>query len=72
MSLLKEAVKINESMPKYVYDKLIKCIDKNGENIDRMRILMLGKSYKPNSNDVRCSKAIVLYNIIIKNNRRKN
>ena len=68
MSLLKEAVKINESMPKYVYDKLIYNMNKNGDSIDNMNILMLGKSYKSNSNDIRRSQAIVLYDIISKNN----
>ena len=70
MSLLKEAVKINESMPKYAYDKLIYTMNKNGDSIDNMNILMLGKSYKPNSNDIRRSQAIVLYDIIAKNNTK--
>lgn len=69
MSLLKESVKINESMPKYVYDKMISAINKNGDNIDNMKVLMLGKSYKQNSDDIRRSQAIVLYDIIIKNNK---
>lgn len=69
MSLLKEAVKINEGMPKYVYSKMINALNKNGDKIDNMNVLMLGKSYKPNSDDIRRSQAIVLYNIIIKNNK---
>lgn len=69
MSLLKEAVKINESMPQYVYNKLIYAMNKNGDSIDNMNILMLGKSYKPNSKDMRRSQAIVLYDIIAKNNK---
>lgn len=69
MSLLKEAVKINEGMPKYVYSKMINAIDKNGDKIDNMNVLMLGKSYKPNSDDIRRSQAIVLYDMIIKNNK---
>ena len=69
MSLLKEAVKINEGMPKYVYSKMINAIDKNGDKIDNMNVLMLGKSYKPNSDHIRRSQAIVLYDMIIKNNK---
>lgn len=69
MSLFKEAVKINESMPKYAYSKMVNVINKNGDNIDNMNILMLGKSYKPNSDDIRRSQAIALYDIIIKNNK---
>lgn len=69
MSLLKEAIKINESMPKYVYNKLIYNINQNGDNINDMNILMLGKSYKQNSDDIRCSQALVLYDIIAQNNK---
>ena len=69
MSLLKESVKINESMPEYVYDKLVNAVNNNGNSIENMRILMLGKSYKANSNDIRRSQAMVLYDIIIKNNK---
>lgn len=69
MALLKEAVKINENMPKYAYEKLVKTINKNNNEIDNMNILMLGESYKPNSNDIRRSQAIALYNIIKSNHK---
>ncbi len=72
MSLLKEAVKINESMPKYAYDKLISIIDKNGDIIDSMNLLMLGLSYKPNSDDTRRSQAIALYNLIKEQHKNIN
>lgn len=69
MSLLKEAVKINESMPRYVYNKMVNVLNQNGDKIDNMNVLMLGKSYKPNSDDIRRSQAIALYNIITENNK---
>jgi len=72
MSLLEEAVKINESMPKYAYDKLISIIEKNGDIIDSMNLLMLGLSYKPNSDDTRRSQAMVLYNLIKKQHKNIN
>lgn len=69
MNLLKEAVKINENMPRYAFDKLVETISKNGDNINKMKILMLGVSYKANSADTRCSKALELYNIVSKKHK---
>lgn len=61
MSLLQEAININENMPQYVFEKILKEIDNNKNNIEKMKILFLGISYKPNSNDIRRSQALVLY-----------
>lgn len=69
MNLLKEAVKINENMPKYAFDKLVEAVSKNRDNINKMKILMLGASYKANSADTRCSQALELYNIVNKKHK---
>ncbi len=66
MGLLKEAVNINENMPQYVYNKLVETVNKDGNDFNKMDILMLGTSYKANSRDMRRSQAIVLYDIIKK------
>lgn len=66
--LLEEAVKINENMPQYVINKLTKEIEKDNREIEKMKILILGISYKPNSSDIRRSQALVLYNELRKIN----
>ncbi len=66
--LLEEAVKINENMPQYAINKLIKEIESDNNKIEKMKILILGISYKPNSNDIRRSQALVLYNNLRKIN----
>ncbi|MBR1802707.1 MAG: nucleotide sugar dehydrogenase [Clostridia bacterium] len=70
MNLLKEAVKINEEMPRYAYDKIKSIIQKSGEKVEKMKFLMLGISYKPNSADIRKSQALVLYNLIKNDNQK--
>ena len=64
MSLFRESVNINESMPNYALNKLKQIITDNKDNIEDLRIVMLGISYKPNSDDTRRSQAIVLYNLL--------
>ena len=71
-SILKDAVKINENMPQYAFNKLINVINNNEDDIENINILMLGKSYKPNSKDIRHSQAIALYNKIINVNKNNN
>ena len=66
--LLEEAVKINVNMPQYAINKLIKEIESDNNKIEKMKILILGISYKPNSNDIRRSQALVLYNNLRKIN----
>lgn len=68
MNLLKEAVNINEKMPQYVYEKLKRRTLNKKDTLQNLNILMLGKSYKANSKDIRRSQAIELYNIIKINN----
>ena len=66
--LLKEAVKINEGMPRYVFNKIVKEIDNDSNKIEKMKILILGISYKANLDDIRRSQALVLYNELKKIN----
>ena len=63
MGLFKESVKINESMPQYAVDKLIEELKKEGTILKDLNIVMLGISYKPNTNDTRRSQAKVLFDI---------
>lgn len=60
MNIFKDAAKINESMVSYAAKKL----SDNINNIESKKILMLGLSYKPNSDDTRCSKALELYKLL--------
>lgn len=62
MSFFKESAYINDDMVYYALDKLKTKL--NNLKINNPRILMLGISYKPNSDDLRCSKAMKLYDIL--------
>ncbi len=66
MQIFKESVKINENMPQYALNKLLKIVDKNKDDIRNLKVLMLGISYKANTNDVRRSQALVLLELIKK------
>lgn len=68
VELLKSAVDVNESMPKYIFDKLKKRIAGNNENFCNFNVLILGKSYKANTTDIRRSQSMELYKIIRKEN----
>lgn len=69
VNLLKEAVKINENMPQYILNKLLSKMKKSDSTFEKMKILMLGISYKANSSDTRRSQALALYDIIKKKNK---
>ncbi len=64
MSLLEESVYINDGMINYASKKLDNRLKKL--NIEKPRILMLGISYKPNSDDTRRSNALRLYEKLCK------
>lgn len=66
--LLEEAVKINENMPQYLINKMLKEMENDNHKIEKMKILILGISYKPNSRDTRRSQALVLYDNLRKIN----
>ena len=69
MSLFKASVNINESMPSYALNKLKQATLSNNDNLEELNIVILGISYKQNSDDTRKSQAIVLYNLIKKINK---
>lgn len=59
MDLFKEAIKVNETMPQYIFNKLEKLkVNKN------VNLLFLGISYKANSDDLRHSQALKLLNLL--------
>lgn len=66
VGLLKSSVEINETMPKYIFNKLKSKIIDNKENFSDFNVLILGKSYKANTIDIRRSQSIQLYKIIKK------
>lgn len=68
VELLKSAVDVNESMPKYIFDKLKNRIADNNENFCHLNVLILGKSYKANTKDIRRSQSIELYKMIKEEN----
>lgn len=68
MQIFKESVKINENMPQYALCKLLKSINQNGDNIESLKVVMLGISYKANTDDMRRSQALVLLEMVKKHN----
>lgn len=68
VELLKSAVDVNESMHKYILDKLKNRIADNNENFCHFNVLILGKSYKANTKDIRRSQSIELYKMIKEEN----
>lgn len=68
VELLKSAIDVNESMPQYIFDKLKNRIADNNENFCNLNVLILGKSYKANTTDIRRSQSMELYKIIKKEN----
>lgn len=69
MQIFKESVKINENMPQYAFCKLLNTINDNYDNIENLKIVMLGISYKANTDDMRRSQALVLLEILKKYNQ---
>lgn len=69
VELLKSSVNINESMPIYIFDKLKNKVLFNKEKFEELNVLILGKSYKANTRDIRRSQAIKLYTIMEKENQ---
>ena len=70
MNLFNESVNINEKMPNYALNKLNQIIENNNDKLEKLNVVMLGISYKPNSGDIRKSQAIVLYNLVKKVNKK--
>lgn len=56
--------KVNESMAKYLVDKLIKMMVKADKSIKGGRVLIMGLTFKEDINDVRNSKALDIVNLL--------
>ncbi len=62
--LFLSAREVNESVSKFVAHKIIKLMSKNGVNISRARVLMLGFTYKEDVKDLRNTKiADIIYEL---------
>lgn len=61
---LKKAREINNSMPRYTVEKLIKALSEANKNIKNSKIGILGLSYKGNIGDLRESPAIEIREIL--------
>lgn len=57
-TLLRKARQINEQIPKYIVESLLKLIVSRGFNPKTMRITILGVAFKENITDTRNSKAL--------------
>lgn len=64
--------KINQSIPKWIINKIHHFYFKNKKNLNfqNKKFLILGISYKKNINDMRESPALKLINILLKHNAR--
>jgi len=63
---LKIAREVNNSMPRYVVDKLIRMLNAKGKSLKGSRLWILGLSYKKNVWDMRESPALVIKEILEK------
>ncbi len=60
--LFLSAREVNESVSKFIANKIIKLMAKNDVNISRARVLMLGFTYKEDVKDLRNTKIIDIVN----------
>ncbi len=65
-SFLKNARLINNSMPKYTVDLLIKGLNENNRSLKDTKVALLGMSYKANVADLRESPSIKIHQILEK------
>ena len=56
--------KINDNMPKYVVNKLLKAIKDKNISVKKSKVLILGLTFKENCNDLRNSQVINLYKLL--------
>lgn len=56
--------KVNESMAKYLVDKLIKLMIKADKKVKGGRVLIMGLTFKEDINDIRNSKALDIVNLL--------
>ena len=64
LSVLRDAVRSNESMPFYVFDLLKKSCGEMGLELKAAQVVLFGISYKGDTRDIRKSPALVLQNIL--------
>lgn len=62
------SAKINNSMPQYAINILIKALKKSRKKLSKSKILILGISYKKNSDDIRESPSVRIISILKKFN----
>jgi UDP-N-acetyl-D-glucosamine dehydrogenase len=58
------AGEINQSMPRYVFEKLAKALNEQGKPLKDSRVLVLGIAYKKNVDDMRESPAVAIMELI--------
>ena len=62
--LLLSARKINEEVPYFIANDILIKMEKHKINAEKAKVLLLGASFKENTNDIRNSKSLVLANIL--------
>lgn len=65
-TLLEQAGHINETMPIYVFNKLIEGLNKQKKTLREAKILVLGVGYKKDVNDIRESPALKILSLLKK------
>lgn len=58
------AGEINQSMPEYVFGKLVKALNDRQKSVNGARILMLGIAYKKNVDDMRESPSVLMMELL--------
>lgn len=59
--LAAEARRVNESMGRYIADRIIRCMNLNGRPAKDAKILLLGFTFKENCRDIRNTKVAEIY-----------
>jgi len=67
---LDDAAEVNDKMPHYAVHQLSEIVNKNGEKLMDLNVLLLGLAYKPNVNDLRRSPAIEMGHILSKKTKK--
>ncbi|MCP5046779.1 MAG: nucleotide sugar dehydrogenase [bacterium] len=64
------AGEINNTMPYYVIEKVMKALNSQGRSMVGARVLVMGVAYKPNIDDMRESPALKVIDLLIKEGAR--
>ncbi|WP_235616014.1 MULTISPECIES: nucleotide sugar dehydrogenase [Metasolibacillus] len=64
ITLIDAADKINESMPKFVVERLASYLQLQNKKLEGARIVVVGAAYKPNINDIRESPALPIIHLL--------